>query len=127
MANFKEKKCIYCNNDFTPRTGNQKTCGSEECQQKLHLETGMKQYYRRMGTKPKEKPTKKTVKNKSVCEGCKYHIEKCSFIDLNGSCDFENQTGRSRLKIEIENGGYRTDACVCYVAGDRRGRKVQPY
>lgn len=118
--NYKDKTCIYCNRIYIPLSGSQKTCGAEACKNKLHIN------YNSRRTKPKEKPTAKTVKNKNVCEGCKYHIEKCSFIDLNGSCDFENQTGRSRLKIELDNGGYRTDACICRVEGNRKARNVQP-
>lgn len=125
-SNYKDKKCTICDKWYTPFTGNQITCGSEECKHELKLRQTRKKYYKDRGTIPKEKATKKTVKNKSVCKGCKYYIEKHTYCDLNGSCDYESQTGRSRLRIELDNGGYRTDACVCYVAGKRIERKVNP-
>jgi hypothetical protein len=74
----------------------------------------------------KRKP-KRTVKDKRVCEGCTYAMPRSLGIcDLRGACDYAEMTGHSRLKVELENGGFRTDYCPCYEKGERRRRKVNP-
>lgn len=65
------------------------------------------------------------MKDPNVCKGCKHLTIRKSASDLKRCCDYMEHTGRSRLVIERENGGYKTDSCICYEAGSakRRGRK----
>lgn len=114
MRKFEKKKCIYCNNEFTPRTGNQKTCGAEECQSKLKSKVCLDIYYKNRELAEKKKPKKSTVKKESVCSGCKYFQKVSGTMSLYNICKYMDMTGRSRLKIEYENGGYKEDSCVCY-------------
>lgn len=126
MAKHENRICIYCNKEYTPRTGNQKTCGAEECQIKLRDRNSALAKIRNKERIIKRKP-KRTVKDKSVCKGCKYVIpQNYTFNDLRGACDYAEMTGQSRLKIELENGGFRTDYCPCYKKGERERRKVYP-
>jgi hypothetical protein len=62
------------------------------------------------------------MKNKGVCKGCKYYQKKSSMPIFNNTCDYMGQTGRSRLKIELDNGGVKKDSCICYEAGKRTRR-----
>ena len=66
------------------------------------------------------------MKDEKVCKGCKYKMpERYCYTDLRSACDYAERTGQSRLKIEMENGGYRTDSCPCYEKGQRsRGKKM---
>ena len=59
------------------------------------------------------------MKEKGVCNGCKYHLAK--FENLKDLCNYCEMTGRSRLVIERENGGYKKESCICYEAARRRG------
>lgn len=52
----------------------------------------------------------KGTKKAGVCNGCKYAFKKPG-IEL---CYYMEMEGRSRLKVEYENGGYKEDSCVCY-------------
>ncbi len=54
------------------------------------------------------------MKNTNVCKGCKYHVERGEFHVFNNTCAYSVKTGRSRLRVERENGGYQKDACICY-------------
>jgi len=74
MRKFENRKCIYCGNEYTPRTGNQKTCGAEECQYKLKRKVCLDIYYRKQEAAKKKARKIVTVKKKSVCNGCKYLI-----------------------------------------------------
>lgn len=62
------------------------------------------------------------MKNKSVCKGCKYHVNKSSTPFFNNTCDYMGQTGKSRLVVEMQNGGAKQDSCICYEAGRRKRR-----
>lgn len=123
MRKFENRKCIYCGNEFTPRTGNQKTCGAEECQDKLKRKVCLDIYYRKQETAKKKARKIVTVKEKCVCDGCRYKMpSKYGYSELQNACDYAEMTGRSRLKIEMENGGYSNDSCPCYEKG-KRGRR----
>ena len=123
MVNFKNRKCIYCENEFTPKTGNQKTCGSEECRKKLNRKLGLDAYYRNRELAEKKKKKIITVKKESVCRGCKYHQKISGTMSIPNLCRYMDMTGRSRLKVEYDNGGYKEDSCVCYEKGKaHRGR-----
>jgi len=54
------------------------------------------------------------VKDKAVCKGCKYHMAGTTYPELKGYCSYMDKTGHSRLKTELENGGYKKDSCICY-------------
>ena len=126
MREFKNRKCIYCDKEFTPRTGNQKTCGAEECQSKLKRKICLDVYYKNRELAKKKAPKISTVKKKSVCKGCKYLIpDNYTYTELRNCCDYAEMTGKSRVKIEMENGGYSKDSCPCYEKGKRgRGRTM---
>lgn len=127
MAKYENRKCIYCNKEYTPRVGNQKTCGAEECKNKLKNKASLDAYFRNRALTEKAMPKPRTVKEDHVCKGCMYAIpQNFTDCDLRGTCDYARMTGHSRLKIEMENGGYRTDSCPCYEKGKWRRRKVQP-
>jgi len=127
MRNFENRKCIYCGKEFAPRTGNQKTCGAQECQKKLKRKVCLDVYYRNRELAKKEEHKIITVKDKGVCDGCKYLIpSNYGYTELQSACDYAEMTGKSRLVIELKNGGYRSDSCPCYDKGKRgRGRKVK--
>lgn len=123
MGNFKKKICVYCNKEYMPRTGNQKTCGSEECRKKLNRKLGLDAYYRNRELAEKKRKKIITVKKESVCRGCKYHQKISGTMSINNLCRYMDMTGHSRLKVEYENGGYKEDSCVCYEKGNNRRRK----
>ena len=66
------------------------------------------------------------MKNKDVCIGCKYHAGPKNSTLLDGTCEYLDKTGKSRLAMEKQNGGYRKDSCICYERGKRKHRKVKP-
>jgi hypothetical protein len=59
------------------------------------------------------------MKDKGVCDGCKYHIVKDRSLSrqFDDTCQYLDVEGKSRLMVEMNNGGYRTDSCCCYEAG----------
>lgn len=63
------------------------------------------------------------MKKKSVCKGCEYYKERHAYPDLIRSCSYMDQTGSSRLKVELDNGGYQTDSCICYKERKRRDKR----
>lgn len=65
------------------------------------------------------------MKKPSVCKGCKYRMGRQN-SDLKDVCNYIEITGRSRLVIERENGGYKTDSCICYEAGEKKRRGKPP-
>lgn len=66
----------------------------------------------------------KGVKKAGVCKGCTYSIERDTSTTVRNTCGYMAKTGHSRLKVELENGGYKQDSCVCYEKKQaRRGRK----
>lgn len=65
----------------------------------------------------------KGVKKAGVCKGCKYYIEKSTTISVRGICGYMDATGSSRLKVELESGGYKSDSCVCYEKKQGRRKK----
>lgn len=54
------------------------------------------------------------MKNKGVCKGCRYYKEHSTTPDYVGICDFLDMTGKSRIVIEMQNGGIEHDSCICY-------------
>lgn len=62
------------------------------------------------------------MKNPGVCKGCKHYVSRQWTTDLKRYCNYLEHTGQSRLVIERENGGYKTDSCICYEAGKRKRR-----
>ncbi len=62
------------------------------------------------------------VKKPSVCKGCKYLVDKHTYSNFNQTCNYMEMTGHSRLKVELENGGFQVDSCVCYEKKTRKGR-----
>lgn len=62
------------------------------------------------------------MKKKSVCKGCEYYKEHASYTNLRGICDYIEVTGHSRLVVERQNGGYRTDTCLCWKKKERKRR-----
>ena len=67
------------------------------------------------------------MKKTSVCKGCEYHKEYYPHMNLRNTCSYMDKTGHSRLKVELDNGGYQTDSCICYEKRERkrRGEKCQ--
>lgn len=63
------------------------------------------------------------MKNPGVCKGCKYFLARTWAPDLRNICNYIEVEGRSRLVVERENGGYKTDSCICYEAGTRKRRR----
>lgn len=61
-----------------------------------------------------KKYSKDGTKNPEVCKGCKYFQKRSETMATNNLCTYIDQTGHSRLKVEYDNGGYKTDSCVCY-------------
>jgi hypothetical protein len=66
------------------------------------------------------------MKDKGVCDGCKYRVTIAANVFLKNTCDYSGVTGKSRLVKEIENGGYKTDSCICYDKGVKTRRIVAP-
>lgn len=65
------------------------------------------------------------MKNKSVCKGCKYYLKKSSTPFFNNTCNYIGKTGRSRLVVEMQNGGVKQDSCICFEARRKQSaRKV---
>lgn len=62
------------------------------------------------------------MKAKGVCKGCKYHVNKSSMPIFNNTCNYMDQTGKSRIAMELQNGGIKTDSCICYEKGRRQRR-----
>lgn len=62
-------------------------------------------------------------KNKEICKGCKYLVRYDGLVNLRNTCDYIFMTGHSRLLQEEKNGGYQSDACVCYERGKRRRKE----
>ena len=60
------------------------------------------------------------MKNKAVCKGCKYHMAGTTYPFLNNSCNYMDKTGHSRIKAELESGGYKKDSCICYEGKSKR-------
>lgn len=67
------------------------------------------------------------MKNKSVCKGCKYYLENSSKPYFRDTCDYMEQTGKSRLVAEMKNGGVKQDSCICFEAGRRKRRARSVY
>ena len=67
------------------------------------------------------------MKNENVCKGCRYYIKQGEYRNLDNTCNYAIETGRSRLKIEEASGGYREDSCVCYDSGKRKKGGVIPW
>lgn len=65
------------------------------------------------------------MKNPKVCKGCKYRMRAQSG-EFKNVCNYIEITGRSRLVVERENGGYKTDSCICYEAGTRKRGGKRP-
>ena len=63
------------------------------------------------------------MKKATVCKGCKYLITHCSYGMFKGTCSYMDKTGHSRLVVEIENGGYQEDSCICYCPKEQKRRK----
>lgn len=101
--------CIYCGKEFKPKVRNQKTCGGELCKQKLCAEAKRIWSANNRKSKPKE-PTIITEKKAGVCRGCVYYKNHVN----SKMCDYLSMEGHSRLIVERENGGYKTDSCICY-------------
>lgn len=66
------------------------------------------------------------MKNIGVCKGCRHRATQSWIAALKNTCNYLENTGKSRLVIERENGGYKTDSCICYEAGPRRRRGKKP-
>lgn len=62
------------------------------------------------------------MKNPEVCRGCKYRMNKNQMSGCEGACNYSDVNKKSRLVIEMQNGGYRKDSCICKEKG-RRPRK----
>lgn len=60
------------------------------------------------------------MKNKGVCEGCKYHNTYKEENSVSYGCSYIEKQGSSRLVQEMKNGGYKKDSCVCYTPGKRK-------
>ena len=65
------------------------------------------------------------MKDKCVCNGCKYRVSRNS--ELNGTCDYSAMNGESRLAVERRNGGYKKDGCACYEAGVPKNKSAIPW
>lgn len=59
------------------------------------------------------------MKDKGVCKGCKYYKEDSTTFGCS-ICDFLEMTGKSRIVIEIQNGGIKHDSCICYEEKKRK-------
>lgn len=60
------------------------------------------------------------MKNKNVCKGCKYLLDRQDLGLLKGACDYCASTGQSRVALEMQNGGIKKDSCICYDSGEKR-------
>lgn len=60
------------------------------------------------------------MKDKGVCDNCKYNVTRKNKDDQKWGCDYLCQEGHSRLLVERANGGYKTDSCCCKVEGKPR-------
>ena len=119
-------KCGICGKLFEKYRPQSKYC-SDECRNK-----GFDMKYSEWVQRKKEegnhgrRTRKAVIKKKSVCKGCKYHIEKCQYHIFNGTCDYLTQTGHSRIVVEMEQGGVKADSCPCYEAGTYKEVGRQP-
>ena len=57
------------------------------------------------------------MKNKGVCKGCRYHRVTTPDVYEKNTCCYCLVNGKSRLVIEMNNGGYKKDSCICYEPG----------
>lgn len=62
------------------------------------------------------------MKKKNVCKDCAYHRELLPHMGIKGTCSYMDKTGHSRLVVEMNNGGYQTDSCICYKKRERKRR-----
>jgi hypothetical protein len=121
-----EKVCVICGKQFWAYRPQMRYC-CKKCQKagqiKMHAEWVAKQKaeLEKAGNKKRC-----IIKDKSVCKGCKYNIVKCQFHIFNNTCDYLSQTGRSRIVVEMENGGIKADSCICYEKGPYREHGKQP-
>ena len=61
------------------------------------------------------------MKNEGVCAGCKYvAYPATSHSCFKSVCNYSADKGQSRLVVERQNGGYKTDSCVCYEPKKKR-------
>ena len=67
------------------------------------------------------------MKDRAVCVGCKYHVVRGEYSAFDDTCDYITMTGRSRLVVEMENGGVKKDSCICYEKGVRKGGGKIPW
>lgn len=111
--------CKYCNRLFQPRLPNQVTCGETECKRRLGIENTKKWAEKVRLIKQKEKEENEAlylqkmqtgIKPENVCKGCKYGKKFREYT----ICNYSEMEGHSRLLVEQNNGGYRTDTCICY-------------
>lgn len=65
------------------------------------------------------------MKDPEVCKGCKYRISKSASASLEGACNYADVNQKSRLIIEMQNGGYKTDSCICKEKGKRRRKEPE--
>lgn len=120
--------CKICRKTFVAKRSDAIYC-SRECH-KIGTTQNEREYRLRKkeeNRKPEQPPEKvQTSKNPGVCKGCKYHISKGTYNAFDDSCDYVTLTGHSRLVVELEHGGFKTDSCVCYEKGRHRYREKQP-
>lgn len=64
------------------------------------------------------------MKNKGVCDGCIYYRRLRDTPMLGMFCDFIGIEGKSRIVIEMENGGIKHDSCICKTENKKDKRKV---
>jgi hypothetical protein len=64
------------------------------------------------------------MKNKGVCDGCMYHRSLRDAPMLGKICDFASMEGKSRIAIEMENGGIKKDSCICKCTNEREKKKA---
>lgn len=66
------------------------------------------------------------MKNEGVCDGCKYHNTYNTETSAGYGCSYLEKEGSSRLVIEMKNGGYKQNSCICYTSGNRRKYRPKP-
>lgn len=130
-----EKQCVVCGRTFAANR-HTTVCCSKECTKKrdnaqsneLHRRkrSAAKAAVRKKTKSLEESANEAAIKKQSVCKGCKYHITNGNVATFRNTCDYLEQTSKSRIVVEMENGGVKTDSCICYEAGRHKKIGSQP-
>lgn len=106
-------KCIVCGNEIAK--GRRKLYCSAECYAEAKRERNRK---------PKKEEAKNgaILKKKDVCKGCKYLLN--GNAQLKNICNYLEMNEKSRMLIEVANGGVQSDSCCCYERKNKRLKQM---